>query len=153
MPVSCCGTVHHGSSPRRIVHKKPGIRTCLSQPCSSVGLSMLRTEGAEERDEEQEDEGEDLRDGGIPFIINRGGLPVNEETWEQMWRHVARIHPDGEAVARRIRGTGDLPKVQPSHRETCQNTQRMFSRWAFPSLKNKYKHTSVLYLQCSVFTH
>uniref|UniRef100_A0A8C2JK22 Vasohibin 1 n=1 Tax=Cyprinus carpio TaxID=7962 RepID=A0A8C2JK22_CYPCA len=113
MPVSCCGTVHHGSSPRRIVHKKPGIRTCLSQPCSSVGLSMLRTEGAEERDEEQEDEGEDLRDGGIPFIINRGGLPVNEETWEQMWRHVARIHPDGEAVARRIRGTGDLPKVQP----------------------------------------
>ncbi len=74
---------------------------------------MLRTafslEGVEERDEE--DEGEDLRDGGIPFIINRGGLPINEETWEQMWRHVARIHPDGEAVSRRIRGTGDLPKV------------------------------------------
>ncbi|RXN37932.1 vasohibin-1 [Labeo rohita] len=115
MPVSCCGTVHHGSSPRRIIHKKPGIRTCLSQPCPSVGLKMLRTafslEGVEERDEEQEDEGEDLRDGGIPFIINRGGLPVNEETWEQMWRHVARIHPDGEAVAKRIRGTSDLPKI------------------------------------------
>ncbi|XP_043118793.1 tubulinyl-Tyr carboxypeptidase 1 isoform X2 [Puntigrus tetrazona] len=115
MPVSCCGTVHHGSSPRRIVHRKPGIRTCLSQPCSSVGLRMLRTafslEGVEERDEEQEDEGEDLRDGGVPFIINRGGLPINQETWEQMWRHVARIHPEGEVVSRRIRGTGDLPKI------------------------------------------
>ncbi|XP_052435769.1 tubulinyl-Tyr carboxypeptidase 1 [Carassius gibelio] len=111
MPVSCCGTVHHGSSPRRIIQKNPGIRTCLSQPCSSVGLRMLRTALSLERDEEQEDEGEDLRDGGIPFIINRGGLPINEETWEQMWRHVARIHPDGEAVARRIRGTSDLPKI------------------------------------------
>lgn len=78
-------------------------------------------EGVEERDEEQEDEGEDLRDGGIPFIINRGGLPINQETWEQMWRHVARIHPDGEAVSRRIRGTGDLPKVQLSF-TMCQNT-------------------------------
>ncbi|KAK1792932.1 hypothetical protein P4O66_001654 [Electrophorus voltai] len=72
--------------------------------------TSLSLEGVDDRDEEQEDE-EDLRDGGIPFIINRGGLPVNEETWEQMWRHVARIHPDGEAVGKRIRGATDLPKV------------------------------------------
>ncbi|XP_067223495.1 tubulinyl-Tyr carboxypeptidase 1 isoform X3 [Chanodichthys erythropterus] len=115
MPVSCCGALHHGSSPRRIVHSQAGIRTCLSQPRASVGLKMLRTafslEGVEERDEEQEDDGEDQRDGGIPFIINRGGLPVNEETWEKMWQHVARIHPDGEALGRRIRGTSDLPKI------------------------------------------
>ncbi|XP_051579210.1 tubulinyl-Tyr carboxypeptidase 1 [Myxocyprinus asiaticus] len=119
MPMSCCGTsLHHGSSsPRRIIQSS-GIRTCLNQPCassSSVGFRMLQTavslEGVEERDEEPEDEGEDLRDGGIPFIINRGGLPVNKETWEQMWRHVARIHPDGEAVGKRIRGTSELPKI------------------------------------------
>ncbi len=85
-------------------------------------------EGVEERDEEQEDEGEDLRDGGIPFIINRGGLPINQETWEQMWRHVARIHPDGEAVSGRIRGTGDLPKVQ-------LNVPKHFFWWTFPRLK------------------
>ncbi|XP_051502235.1 tubulinyl-Tyr carboxypeptidase 1-like [Myxocyprinus asiaticus] len=118
MSMSCCGTsLHHCSSPRRIVQSS-GIRTCLNQPCassSSVGFRMLQTavslEGVEERDEEPEDEGEDLRDGGIPFIINRGGLPVNEETWEQMWRHVARIHPDGEAVGKRIRGICELPKI------------------------------------------
>lgn len=77
---------------------------------------MLRTTvgcvGVDERDEEQEDEGEeDLRDGGVPFFVNRGGLPVDEETWEQMWRHVARIHPNGEAIGKRIRGASDLPKV------------------------------------------
>lgn len=82
---------------------------------SCAGLRMIRTAqslgGVEDRDEEQEDEGEDLRDGGIPCIINRGGLPINEETWEQMWRHVARIHPDGENVGKRIWATSDLPKV------------------------------------------
>lgn len=98
---------------------KAGIGICLSQPQSkakATGVSMLRPalslEGVEERDEEQEDDGEeDLRDGGIPFIVNRGGLPVNGETWEQMWRHVTRIHPEGEEVEKRIRGATDLPKV------------------------------------------
>lgn len=66
--------------------------------------------GVEERDEDEGEE--DLRDGGVPFFVNRGGLPVDEETWEQMWRHVARIHPNGEAIGKRIRGASDLPKVR-----------------------------------------
>lgn len=79
---------------------------------------MLRTTvgSMEERDEEQEDEGEEeLRDGGVPFYVNRGGLPVDDETWERMWRHVARIHPRGEALGREIRGATDLPKVKKKH--------------------------------------
>lgn len=73
------------------------------------------------RDEEQqEEEGEeDLRDGGVPFFVNRGGLPVDEPTWERMWRHVGRIHPEGERVAQRIRGAADLPKVRHPHPPTA----------------------------------
>lgn len=79
------------------------------------GVRRLETsEGASaQRDDEPEEEGEeDLRDGGIPFFVNRGGLPVDEPTWERMWKHVAKIHPDGEKVAQRIRGATDLPKVR-----------------------------------------
>ncbi|KAK7142949.1 hypothetical protein R3I94_012333 [Phoxinus phoxinus] len=115
MPVSCCGALGPGSSPRRSVQGPAGVRACLGQPSASDGLKMLRSsfslEGVEERDEEQEEDGEDQRDGGIPFIINRGGLPVNPDTWEQMWHHVSRIHPDGGALGERIRGTSDLPKI------------------------------------------
>ncbi|XP_041827424.1 tubulinyl-Tyr carboxypeptidase 1 isoform X2 [Melanotaenia boesemani] len=92
---------------------------------------MLRaTVGSvEERDEEQEDEGEEeLRDGGVPFYVNRGGLPVDEETWERMWRHVARIHPTGEALAKEIRGASDLPKIPVPSVPTYQPTTPIPSR-------------------------
>ncbi|XP_060037350.1 basic proline-rich protein-like [Erinaceus europaeus] len=45
-----------------------------------------------------------------PSLSTAGGLPVDEATWERMWKHVAKIHPDGERVALRIRGATDLPK-------------------------------------------
>lgn len=89
--------------------------TAAAAAAAHSGTKCLETtEGASaQRDEEPEEEGEeDLRDGGVPFFINRGGLPVDEATWERMWKHVAKIHPDGEKVALRIRGATDLPKVR-----------------------------------------
>ncbi|XP_063295725.1 tubulinyl-Tyr carboxypeptidase 1 [Pelobates fuscus] len=62
-------------------------------------------------------EGEGLQNGGpdedegVPFFVNRGGLPVDEPTWERMWTYVARIHPDGENLAQSIRGAPELPRV------------------------------------------
>ncbi|KAG7509795.1 tubulinyl-Tyr carboxypeptidase 1 [Solea senegalensis] len=114
---------------------------------------MLRaTVGSvEERDEEQEDEGEDeLRDGGVPFYVNRGGLPVDEETWERMWRHVARIHPSGEALGKEIRGATDLPKIPvpsvPSYQPTTTVPQRLEAIQKYIR-EFQYNHTGMQFFE------
>ncbi|MGH0183450.1 UNVERIFIED_CONTAM: hypothetical protein FKN15_012148 [Acipenser sinensis] len=78
---------------------------------SGVSEGLVGYAGVTQREEEADDEGEDdLRDGDVLFFVNRGGLPVDEATWERMWRHVSRIHPEGDVIGRKIRGATDLPK-------------------------------------------
>nr|XP_020469546.1 vasohibin-1 isoform X2 [Monopterus albus] len=102
----------------------------LCQLPGGGGMLRATVSSMEERDEEQEDEGEEeLRDGGVPLYVNRGGLPVDKETWERMWRHVARIHPNGEALAKDIRDATDLPKIPipsvPTYQPTTTIPQRL----------------------------
>lgn len=120
----CCG------NPLKAVSRSTS-EASVGAGCAAAGGGMLSAASGslQERDEEQEDEGEEeLRDGGVPFYVNRGGLPVDEETWERMWRQVARIHPNGEALGRDIRRATDLPKVK---RTGVNGAFHMYSRSIF----------------------
>nr|KAG5702141.1 hypothetical protein BaRGS_010407 [Batillaria attramentaria] len=39
------------------------------------------------------------------------GIPLDERTWERMWDHVSKIHPEGAAMTRKIRNQASLPQV------------------------------------------
>ncbi|XP_025103717.1 LOW QUALITY PROTEIN: vasohibin-2-like [Pomacea canaliculata] len=50
-------------------------------------------------------------ENGALFWINRSGIPLDKPTWERMWEHVARVHPEGVAMTKKIRNQKDLPEI------------------------------------------
>jgi len=48
---------------------------------------------------------------GVYFHVNKNGLPLDTNTWDRMWDHVADIHPDGTRIQYGIRHELCLPEV------------------------------------------
>uniref|UniRef100_A0A8C4TZJ4 Vasohibin 2 n=1 Tax=Falco tinnunculus TaxID=100819 RepID=A0A8C4TZJ4_FALTI len=97
-------------STRRAAAGKEGGRSRSAQPRAAGGGGG--SGGGSEEEEQQ-------RDGGSLFLVNKSGFPMDGQTWERMWGHVERVHPDGGAVAAAIRSAARLARVLEAERVVC----------------------------------
>lgn len=65
-------------------------------------------------------------ESGILFYVNKDGFPINKKTWERMWRHVEKTHPNGAQVVHSVRKSEHLAKVK-----------RQFNPYLSPQWKRK----------------
>ena len=65
-------------------------------------------------DDAGDDDGGLNEQDGVLFWVNKSGFPISEGTWERMWTHVAKIHPDGLSMVHKLRKSCSLPEVRPS---------------------------------------
>ncbi|XP_059161765.1 tubulinyl-Tyr carboxypeptidase 1-like [Physella acuta] len=59
----------------------------------------------------KDDRYESHEENGVLFWVNKSGFPIDNFTWERMWDHVAKAHPEGSSIVRQIRNNHKLPQV------------------------------------------
>lgn len=84
-----------------------GTLVRVAEPEDIGGPTCVRVKTVKKSGKEEDVQEEN----GVLFWVNKSGFPIDDKTWDRMWDHVARIHPDGYDVIHKVRDKKDLPSV------------------------------------------
>lgn len=70
----------------------------------SKSEKLKRSQSLPDGDEVQEE-------NGVLFWVNKSGFPIEDRTWQRMWDHVAKIHPEGHKMVQGVRQSKELVTV------------------------------------------
>ncbi len=75
--------------------------------------------------------------------VNKGGFPIPQHTWEKLWDHVIDVHPQGDSLAREIRGRPQKRPPTPTSPMLTHKSPVPESLQAVQSYMNElqYNHT------------
>jgi len=76
-----------------------------------VFVEVLNLEMTHKQDALPDDDDLESEDEYYPFYVNKNGFPVDQHTWERMWKYAAKTYPDAKKQIDKIKNSDTAAEV------------------------------------------